>query len=308
MPHMSLRSGQELRAKPPRRRHWLRWVLGGVLTLIVLIVVAAVVVIKLQPSQPPLALPAGAGAAPAGQLDGTWQVAPGSLAGFRVRENFLGVGNDVTGRTGDVTGTAVVRSGQVTRATFQVSLAAITVNGKTRQPNHVCFAVKPGQTETSTPQGSFPQIIVSKFLITIAAAPLLAGELHGKVATKGLRDSSNAVVYVDMTGKPYPKPVLHARMNQKDMQFQPHVLPIVVGQTVDFELYAPGVEPLKEVPEGQKLPLDLAVADKVGLGVIGKLAMLVLGQRRRQVARIGGCDDRQDSFRNSNLHEASAPA
>ncbi len=134
MPHMSLRSGQELRAKPPRRRHWLRWVLGGVLTLIVLIVVAAVVVIKLQPSQPPLALPTGAAAAPAGQLDGTWQVAPGSLAGFRVRESFLGVGNDVTGRTGDVTGTAVVRSGQVTRATFQVSLAAITVNGKTRQP------------------------------------------------------------------------------------------------------------------------------------------------------------------------------
>lgn len=134
MPHMSLRSGQELRAKPPRRRHWLRWVLGGVLTLIVLIVVAAVAVIKLQPSQPPLALPAGAAAAPAGQLDGTWQVAPGSLAGFRVRESFLGVGNDVTGRTGEVTGTAVVRSGQVTRATFQVSLAAITVNGKTRQP------------------------------------------------------------------------------------------------------------------------------------------------------------------------------
>ena len=79
MPHMSLRSGQELRAKPPRRRHWLRWVLGGVLTLIVLIVVAAVVVIKLQPSQPPLALPAapprrgpGSSTAPGRSPRGLW--------------------------------------------------------------------------------------------------------------------------------------------------------------------------------------------------------------------------------------------
>src|SRR5579863_7467401 len=71
-------------------------------------------------------------------------------------------------------------------------------------------------------------------LVTTIAVPVVAGTLHGKVATKGVRDSSYAVVYVDMTGKPYPKPVLHARMNQKNMQFDPHVLPVVVGQTVDF--------------------------------------------------------------------------
>ena len=30
------------------------------------------------------------------------------MVGFRVRESILGVGNDITGRTGDVTGAVVV--------------------------------------------------------------------------------------------------------------------------------------------------------------------------------------------------------
>src|ERR1700761_1932819 len=116
MSHVSLSSGKGLQPKPPRRRHWLRWALGSLLALVILLVGAAVAVIKLQPSQPPLALPGGAVAAPAGPLDGVWQVTAGSVAGFRVRESLLGIGNDVTGRTGAVTGTAVVRGGQVARA------------------------------------------------------------------------------------------------------------------------------------------------------------------------------------------------
>jgi len=33
MSHMSLRSGKERQANPPRRQHWLRWVLGGLLAV-----------------------------------------------------------------------------------------------------------------------------------------------------------------------------------------------------------------------------------------------------------------------------------
>ena len=156
MPHVSLRSGKGLQSKPPRRRHWLRWALGSLLALVILLVVAAVAVIKLQPSPPPLGLPGGAVAAPAGPLDGTWQVTAGSVAGFRVRESFLGVGNDVTGRTGEVTGAAVARSGQLTRATFQVSLDAITVNGKAHQPQLVqSLAVAAHPIATVTLAGPF---------------------------------------------------------------------------------------------------------------------------------------------------------
>lgn len=134
MSHMSLRSGQEFRAKPPRRRHWWRWTLGSLVALLVLAVVAAIVVVKSTPGPAPLALPHVAAMAPAGQLDGTWHVAPGSVAGFRVRESILGFGNDVTGRTSDVTGTFAVTGAEVSGATFQVSLDDITVGGKARQP------------------------------------------------------------------------------------------------------------------------------------------------------------------------------
>ena len=105
-------------------------------TVVVLAVAATGTVVTLTPGPALLALPKDA-AAPSGPLDGTWRVAAGSVAGFRVRESVIGFSNDVTGRTGDVTGTVTVAGAEVSRATFQVSLAAITVDGKTRQPRLV---------------------------------------------------------------------------------------------------------------------------------------------------------------------------
>jgi polyisoprenoid-binding protein YceI len=89
------------------------------------------VFIELQPAPAPLALPAAANA-PAGPLDGTWHVAPGSAAGFRVRESFLWFGNDTVGRTTAITGSATISGQQVTGASFRIDLDAITVNGKTQ--------------------------------------------------------------------------------------------------------------------------------------------------------------------------------
>jgi plastocyanin len=79
------------------------------------------------------------------------------------------------------------------------------------------------------------KMLIATVLFTLAAAPLIAGEIHGKVATKGVRDSSNAVVYVEkVPGKTFAAPTVHARMNQKGMEFLPHVLPLLAGTTVDF--------------------------------------------------------------------------
>ena len=129
-------TGEEPGAEPSRRRHRWRWILGGVATVVVLAVAATGTVVTLTPGPAPLALPKDA-AAPSGPLDGTWRVAAGSVAGFRVRETVIGFSNDLTGRTGDVTGTVTVAGAEVSRATFRVSLAAITVDGKTRQPQLV---------------------------------------------------------------------------------------------------------------------------------------------------------------------------
>ena len=62
-----------------------------------------------------------------------------------------------------------------------------------------------------------------------------AGELKGTVKATGARTNADAVVYVDaIPGKTFPPPEKHPEMDQKDMRFMPHVLPVVVGTTVDF--------------------------------------------------------------------------
>ncbi len=67
------------------------------------------------------------------------------------------------------------------------------------------------------------------------ALPLAAGEIHGKVVCKGVRDSSDAVIYVDaIPGKTFPAPKEHAKVDQMNLMFIPHVLPVLVGTTVDF--------------------------------------------------------------------------
>jgi hypothetical protein len=119
-----------------RRRHWWRWILGGAVALVVLGVGLTGAFVELASVPAPLALPRVA-AAPSGPLDGTWQVASHSVAGFRVRETVIGFSNDVVGRTGDVTGTMTVTGDQVRQAAFQIPLGTIVVDGKTRQPQLV---------------------------------------------------------------------------------------------------------------------------------------------------------------------------
>ena len=65
--------------------------------------------------------------------------------------------------------------------------------------------------------------------------PAVAGEIHGKVNCKGVRDSSDAVVYLAaIPGKTFPAPTAHAKIDQLNLVFHPHVLPVLVGTTIDF--------------------------------------------------------------------------
>jgi len=68
-----------------------------------------------------------------------------------------------------------------------------------------------------------------------ATLPLAAGDIHGRVEVKGVRDSRDAVVYVAaIPGKTFAPPKEHAHMDQANLVFSPHVLPVLVGATVDF--------------------------------------------------------------------------
>jgi len=124
--------GRPAGSGPRRAHHWWRWLLAGVALLIALIVGGTAIFVHSQPSAAPLTLPAAAARPPAGPVDGPWDVAANSAAGFRIRESALGFGDDVTGRTTAISGTAVLAGGQVTSAAFRVDLTAISVGGQAK--------------------------------------------------------------------------------------------------------------------------------------------------------------------------------
>ncbi len=68
-----------------------------------------------------------------------------------------------------------------------------------------------------------------------AAAPLIGGEIKGTVTARGMRSNADAVVYIDdVAGKKFEPPAKHPVMDQKNLMFEPHVLPVLAGTTVDF--------------------------------------------------------------------------
>ena len=81
--------------------------------------------------------------------------------------------------------------------------------------------------------------MMNKFLIIIVinlgmVAVVLAGEISGELKCRGVRDCSDVVVYIDKINEDVEIPKEHVVMNQKNLKFLPHVIPIVVGTTVDY--------------------------------------------------------------------------
>jgi plastocyanin len=70
--------------------------------------------------------------------------------------------------------------------------------------------------------------------LTAAAVPAVAGTIKGKVTIPRARTLANIVVYVEKAPGEFPAPKEHVVIDQKDLSFVPHVLPVVVGTTVDF--------------------------------------------------------------------------
>lgn len=129
------RSHQDRTVTARKQHRWLRWVGAGLATVLVLAVAGTFVFIHFLggPVPAPLALPkltaAAAGNASA-PVNGTWMAGKGSLAGYRVREDFIGPGSSMVGRTSAVTGEVVIAHAEVTSASFRIGLTTVTVNGK----------------------------------------------------------------------------------------------------------------------------------------------------------------------------------
>ena len=76
-------------------------------------------------------------------------------------------------------------------------------------------------------------------LITIAVFScslqvLAGGTVHGSIQSTSPKKLLNAVIYIDQISTPVAPSAKHEVMDQKNLLFIPHVLPIIKGTTVDF--------------------------------------------------------------------------
>ena len=73
-------------------------------------------------------------------------------------------------------------------------------------------------------------LALSIFLLLVFATATFAGTIEGKVS------SGNSVVYVDtISGKTFPTPTKDPLIDQKGLKFNPTVLVVQQGTTVDFQ-------------------------------------------------------------------------
>jgi plastocyanin len=78
--------------------------------------------------------------------------------------------------------------------------------------------------------------IATALLLGAAVTAAQAGSISGTIKCKGLRSSADAVVYVDaVEGAEFKAPEEPVLMDQLNMEFVPHVLPVLKGTTVDFQ-------------------------------------------------------------------------
>ena len=72
-------------------------------------------------------------------------------------------------------------------------------------------------------------------LLLLATLPTGAATITGTVKVRRARDNRDAVVYIDrIPGKQFPPPATPVVLDQVNLVFLPHVLPVLAGTTVAF--------------------------------------------------------------------------
>lgn len=78
-------------------------------------------------------------------------------------------------------------------------------------------------------------VVVRLLLILTFSQSLFASNVEGQVVVRSARDNSNAVVYIDkIPGKVFTPPSMPVRLDQINLKFEPHVLPVLAGTIVAF--------------------------------------------------------------------------
>jgi plastocyanin len=77
-------------------------------------------------------------------------------------------------------------------------------------------------------------VMVAAALVAVAAPCAAAVSISGTVKVTGSASAADVVVYIQQAPGTFTPPVKPIEMDQKQMQFIPHVLPVVAGTTVKF--------------------------------------------------------------------------
>jgi plastocyanin len=122
--------------------------------------------------------------------------------------------------------------------------------------------------------------LAATFTLALAGISWSNG-IKGKVSVQGIKSAENIAVYVDaIPGKDFPPPTQSVVMNQKNLKFDPHVLVVLKGTTVDFlnsdpvghNVYWPSIGGNKKLahnlgtwPQGQKKSFQFSDLGAVAL-------------------------------------------
>jgi plastocyanin len=72
-------------------------------------------------------------------------------------------------------------------------------------------------------------------MMAVARGYLAASTIEGKVSVKSARDNGGAVIYIDkIPGKTFAAPSAPVPLDQVNLTFVPHVLPVLAGTRVAF--------------------------------------------------------------------------
>src|ERR1700736_2132252 len=133
----------------PTRRNWNRWLVGGVVVVILLVVGGPFVYIHFIEGKAPAPLsvsslttttvagqPVSTSAAGSATLsptiDGTWKVAAGSIARYRIKETLFGQSNTAIGSTSAVTGSIAITGTTVATGSLSVDMTKVSSNRSQR--------------------------------------------------------------------------------------------------------------------------------------------------------------------------------
>jgi polyisoprenoid-binding protein YceI len=177
-----------------RPRRWLRWTVGVVAGLMVVVVGGTSIYVHLSTAPALLTLPRNAApgsSASSGSttIDGVWSAGAGSIVGWRAQQVLIGQQSTLVGRTAKVWGSITISGGTVSQGSFSVDMAAVT-SAESKSTQRSVFDVSADPTATLAltspiPLGSVPADgVVRRY----AAAGTLT--LHG--ATHAVRFTVSA--------------------------------------------------------------------------------------------------------------------